>query len=154
IEALKRPQMRTDFDIVSADKNTLQDILKYPGTVAGIIPGSDSSQNIRSQIGRDGLDALRNFVMRKGGALAGFCAGGYLMGTKITYGACFPKKHQRSSDDNLNLIDATFYGPLSHLMLDYAFKHPEHPYISLAHVKTAREENLPVVYWHGGVPLL
>jgi glutamine amidotransferase-like uncharacterized protein len=143
-----------DFDIVAATGENLIDVLQDKDVVAGILPGCDSSQNIRDQIKTTGLKALRHFVTEQGGALAGFCAGGYLMGNEINYGACFVETAQRSSKDNLELIDADFYGPLSHLVLDYAYKHPTKPYISLAHINTKDRQNLPIAYWHGGVALL
>src|SRR5690606_2016605 len=69
-------------------------------------------------------------------------------------GRGFPLQHESRIDGNLRLIEAPSSGPLSSLVLDYAFKHPEKPYISLAQVQTKHHEKLSIAYWHGGIALL
>lgn len=153
-----RASMGMSFDIVMATNQTLPGILHDPKTVGGFIPGSDSSQNIRDQIGDDGMRMLHDFVSVDGGALAGFCAGGYLLNKTITYGHCFTEpRHRRQSSRNIGLVDATCYGPLAGLVLDYALTHPENPYISITNIDFQHQEQListPVAYWHGGISLL
>lgn len=144
-----------NFNVVSANPANLCAILEDPETIAGFIPGGDSSQQTRAQIGQRGMKTLHDFVTNDGGALTGICKGGYMLGENVIYGSCFPAEFQRQSRQNIDLIKATYYGPLQHLLLDYAFEHPDKPYISLANIAYGEDTiQTPIVYWHGGVPVL